>query len=560
MTNGMLFRYSKSQRIPPPPCLRYTSAMGIHWHDVNGIYQIYPRSFKDTNGDGVGDLAGIIDELDYLKGWPDSLGIDAIWLSPIFTSPMRDFGYDISDYNDIDPTFGTLKDFDDLVQRAHELGIAVMIDFVPNHTSSDHPWFQEALKDPASDKRDYYIFRSGKDKAPPNNWLSVFGGSAWEPTPGSADEYYLHSFLPEQPDLNWANPKVQEEMKAILRFWFDRGVDGIRADAVRWMGKDLLFRDDEPNPHFMTSGDPYHQLRHTHSRYSTELDKYLRCMTDVAREYDDRIVIFEDHLDDLTPIHDQIRRIYSIDPGIAAPFNFRAMHTPFSARAFEAMVSSYQHDIPSGGRAFYCFSNHDESRLATRFGEKQARMLSVLQLALPGTPVIYYGQELGMHDSPIPSDRVRDPFELRVPGKGLGRDAQRTPMQWNGSPGAGFTSGDAAWLPIDASYPVVNVANQQADETSSLALYKRLLHLRSEYPLLRSERYETLFIDDSLYVFRRRDDYEEFIVLLNFGETPREYILDNHMEILLSAQGVAYDVPFHAIAPFDGVVARRKRA
>lgn len=537
----------------------YTDSMGIRWHDVNGIYQIYPRSFKDTDGDGVGDLAGVIEKLSYLKGDANSLGIDAIWLSPIFTSPMRDFGYDISNYTDIDPTFGTLRDFDDLVQRAHELGIAVMIDFVPNHTSSDHPWFQEALKNPASEKRDYYIFRSGKDKAPPNNWLSVFGGSAWELVASSADEYYLHSFLPEQPDLNWANPKVQEEMKHILRFWFDRGVDGIRADAVRWMGKDLQFRDDDPNPHFMTSGDPYHQLRHTHSRYSTELDNYLRCMTDVAREYDNRIVIFEDHLDDLTPIHDQIRRIYNIDPGIAAPFNFRAMHTPFSARAFEAMVSSYQADIPEGGRAFYCFSNHDESRLVTRFGERQARMLSVLQLMLPGTPVIYYGQEIGMNDSSIPPDRVRDPFELRVPGKGLGRDSQRTPMQWDSSKNAGFTAGDTAWLPVDASYVAINVADEQAEEASYLNLYKQLLRLRRHYPLLRSERYETLFVDDSLYVFRRHDDYEEFIVLLNFGDTPREYILTDDMEVVLSAQAVSYDSPLRTVAPLDGVIARRKR-
>jgi alpha-glucosidase len=533
--------------------------VGIQWHNVNGIYQIYPRSFKDADGDGVGDLAGIIERLDYLKGSPESLGIDAIWLSPIFTSPMRDFGYDISDYKDIDPTFGSLRNFDDLVERAHALGIAVMIDFVPNHTSSDHPWFQEALRDPTSEKRDYYIFRSGRDGTPPNNWLSVFGGSAWEPLPRSSTEYYLHSFLPEQPDLNWANPKVQEEMKNILRFWFSRGVDGIRADAVRWMGKDLELRNDDPNPHFMTDGDPYHQLRHTHSRYSTELDNYLKCMTDVAREYDNRIVIFEDHLDDLTSIHDQIRRIYSIDPGIAAPFNFRAMHTHFSARAFEAMVSSYQSDIPASGRAFYCFSNHDESRLVTRFGEQQARMLAVLQLTLPGTPVIYYGQEIGMSDSLIPVDRVRDPFELRVPGKGLGRDPQRTPMQWDSSENAGFTAGAATWLPIDASHVSINVVDELADKASHLNLYRQLLRLRADYPLLRSERYETLFVDDTFYVFRRQDDYEEFIVLLNFGDTPREYILDDNMETIVSAQNVSYETPLHTVAPLDGVVARRKR-
>ncbi len=527
------------------------------WAHRNGIYQIYPRSFKDELSDGVGDIYGIMKRLEYLKGKPDSLGIDAIWLSPIFTSPMRDFGYDISNYTDIDPMFGTLEDFDALVERAHALDIAVMIDFVPNHTSSDHPWFQEALRDPASDKRDYYIFKQGNAGAPPNNWLSVFGGSAWEPV--DSNEYYLHSFLPEQPDLNWANPVVQEEMKRVLRFWFDRGVDGIRADAIRWMGKDVEFRDDEPNPHFMTSGDPYHQLRHIHSRFSPELDAYLRCLTDVAREYDGRIVIFEDHLDDLTPMSEQIRRIYTIDPGIAAPFNFRAMHTPFVARAFENMVSSYQGSIPEGGRAFYCFSNHDESRLVSRFGEQEARMLSVLQLMLPGTPVIYYGQEIGMRDGIIPAHRVRDPFELRVPGKGLGRDPQRTPMQWDGSKNAGFTTHAIPWLPVDTSYLTVNVTAEQHDEASFLHLYQRLLQLRRDYPLLRSERYETVFVDESLYVFRRHDEYEEFIVLLNFGLTPREYILAEDMEILVSAQNVAYSAPLHDIAPLDGVVARRRR-
>lgn len=529
------------------------------WAHRNAIYQIYPRSFKDESGDGVGDLYGIMQKLDYLKGGPDALSIDAIWLSPIFTSPMRDFGYDVSDYTDIDPVFGTLRDFDVLVQRAHELGIAVMIDFVPNHTSSEHPWFQEALRDPTSDKRDYYLFKSAPEGALPNNWLSVFGGSAWEPVPGRPQEYYLHSFLPEQPDLNWANPAVQEEMKNILRFWFDHGVDGIRADAVRWMGKDLEFRDDAPNPHFMTQGDPYHQLRHIHSRFSPELDYYLRLMTDTAREYDGRIIVFEDHLDDLTPMNDQIRRIYGIDPRIAAPFNFRGMHLPFHAPAFERMVSDYQAAIPAGGRAFYCFSNHDESRVVSRFGERQSRLLTVLQLMLPGTPVIYYGQEIGMRDGAVPEDRIQDPFELRVPGKGLGRDPQRTPMQWDGGRNAGFSDAERTWLPVDASHATINVEGELHDRTSLLHLYRSLLRLRTQYPLLRSERYETVFIDDSLYVFRRCDDYEEFLVLLNFGDTPREYILGDDMEVIISAQSMRYEGPLHEIAPLDGVVVRRRR-
>lgn len=523
--------------------------------------QIYPRSYFDSSNDGVGDLPGITNVLDYLKGTPDSLGIDAIWMSPFYPSPMKDFGYDVSDYCGIDPQFGTLDDFDRLVAEAHRRGIAIMIDFVPNHTSSEHPWFQEALLSRDSEKRDYYIFRDPKaDGTPPNNWLSVFGGSAWE-LHEETGQYYLHSFLPEQPDLNWENPAVREEMGNALRFWFDRGVDGIRVDAIRWMGKDLAFRDDPPNLNFVTGQDPYHIVRHEHSRYSPELNKYLAYIASVAEEYDERIIIWEDHLDDLTSIEDQIMRIYGINPSVAAPFNFQAMHIPFGARSFADTINHYQNSLPDGAHAFYCFGNHDESRLVTRFGERQARMLAVLQLMLPGTPVIYYGQELGMKDGTIPKERVRDPFELRVPDRGLGRDPERTPMQWTPGYQAGFTTVDKTWLPLTDNYQTVNVETERQDPHSFFVLHKRLLQLRKDYPQLGSSEYKSAYVGDDLFAFWRAGIESNFLVVLNFQDDHLEMSVPGGGRLELSAQNNEYSELGGGLVmqPYDGIVIRYPR-
>jgi alpha-glucosidase len=528
------------------------------WSEVDTIYQIYPRSFKDTNRDGVGDLRGIIEKLDYLKGGEQSLGVDAIWLSPFSPSPMKDFGYDVKDYCDVDPLFGTMDDAEELIAEAHERDIAVMMDFVPNHTSDEHPWFIDALASPKSDKRDYYIFRDPlPDGSPPNNWLSVFGKSAWEyhePT----KQYYLHSFLKAQPDLNWENPAVQEEMKNVLRFWFDKGVDGVRADAVRWMGKNTELLDDPINDAFHPEQDPYHAVKHIYSRYSPELDSYLRMMTSVAREYPGTIIIFEDHLDTLSPTEDQVRRIYSIDPEISAPFNFQPMHTEFSARDFSNMVNTYQEYLPEGARPFYCFSNHDESRLATRFGDKQARMLAVLQFSLPGTPVMYYGQEIGMTDGDISPNQVQDPFEKRVPGKGLGRDPERTPMQWG--PEGGFTEPDVdSWLPTSDTQREVNVKIQQTDPKSSLKLYQRMLSLRTEHETLRDGTYEHGHTDDDLFMFWRVGKEDRFLTVLNFSENDTALDIPEGGTVIVSAQNVVAGQSTDAmktIAPLDGLLIR----
>ena len=529
------------------------------WSEMNALYQIYPRSFMDTNADGVGDIRGIIEKLDYLKGEKKSLNIDAVWLSPFFPSPMADFGYDVKDYCDVDPLFGNMNDIDELIEKAHAREIAVMVDFVPNHTSAEHPWFVDALSASDSDKRDYYIFRDAlPDGSPPNNWLSVFGGSAWEyhePT----RQYYMHSFLKEQPDLNWENPAVQEEMKQVLRFWFDKGVDGIRADAVRWMGKNTEFLDDPINDAFLPGQDPYNAVSQRYSRYSPELDSYLRTMTSVAREYQNRVIIFEDHLDSLSPVESQIRRIYSIDQDVSAPFNFQPMHTEFNARSFSDMVNTYQEYLPKGARPFYCFSNHDESRLASRFGEKQARMLTVLQFSLPGTPVMYYGQEIGMTDGDIGPNQVQDPFEKRVPGKGLGRDPQRTPMQWSDEHLAGFSKAAESWLPVSDSHKEVNVKIQQTDPSSSLQLYRQMLDLRTEHETLREGVYEHAYTDDNLFMFWRAGEKDRFLTVLNFSETNAEVHLSEGGTVVISSGnqlvGQKTDT-IKTIAPFDGLLIR----
>lgn len=529
------------------------------WSEVNVLYQIYPRSFMDANGDGVGDLRGIIEKLDYLRGDKTSLNIDAVWLSPFFPSPMADFGYDVKDYCDVDPLFGRMDDIDELIEKAHEKEIAVMVDFVPNHTSIEHPWFIDAVSGRDSEKRDYYIFRDAlPDGSPPNNWLSVFGGSAWEyhkPT----RQYYMHSFLKEQPDLNWENPAVQEEMKKVLRFWFDRGVDGIRADAVRWMGKNIEFLDDPINDAWLPGQDPYNAVSQKYSRYSPELDSYLRTMTSVAREYQNRVIIFEDHLDSLSPVESQLRRIYSIDPDVSAPFNFQPMHTEFKARSFSDMVNTHQNSLPDGARPFYCFSNHDESRLATRFGEQQARMLAILQFSLPGTPVMYYGQEIGMTDVDINPDQVQDPFEKRVPGIGLGRDPQRTPMQWNDGHLAGFSEADDSWLPVADTYHEVNVKIQQTNPSSSLQLYRKMLDLRTQHETLREGFYEHAYTDDNLFMFWRAGEEDRFLTVLNFSETNAEVHLPEGGKVAVSAQnnspGQKTDT-IKTIAPLDGLLIR----
>ena len=415
-----------------------------NWREINAIYQIYPRSFMDSNSDGVGDLRGVIDKIDYLHGNKDSLGVDAIWFSPIFTSPMADMGYDVSDYCGIDPLFGTMADFNDLVEAAHKRGIKIMLDFVPNHTSDQHPWFVESRTSRTNDKHDFYVWRNAKpDGSPPNNWMSIFGGPAWEWDEGRG-QYYLHTFLKEQPDLNWDNPQVREEMKQVLRFWMERGVDGLRADAVRWISKDPELRDDPPNE--LWQGDEntvnkFDSVHHRYSRYGDNLFGYLRELTDVVAEYDDRIIIFEDYPDGIYSTKDQYLGFYNINPEIAMPFNFEGLWLDFYADAFRTFVTEFQGMLdPNLHRPVYCFGNHDNWRMVSRYGgAEQARLVAFMQLSLPGLPTVYYGDELGMPNTPIAHEDIQDKSAISSADDSVGRDPERTPMQWHKGQYAGFS-------------------------------------------------------------------------------------------------------------------------
>ncbi len=489
----------------------------IRWQEVNGIYQIYPRSFKDSNGDGIGDIPGIIDKLDHIKGAEDSLGIDAIWLSPFYTSPMADFGYDVSNYTDVDPIFGTLDDFKRLVDEAHTRDIKVMVDYVPNHTSDEHPWFEASRSSRDNDKRSWYVWRDPKpDGSPPNNWLSVFGGSAWE-YDETTGQYYLHSFVAKQPDLNWDNPAVRSAMMDVLRFWLSLGVDGIRADAVRWISKDADLQDNPINPKYREGEDPYHAQLQRYSRYGSKLFAYLKEMADVVEEYPDGIILFEDYLDQYMDKREQYCNFYAVNPRIAAPFNFDGMSMPYSASAFRKYIDDFQKIIGNELRPFYCFSNHDQMRLATRFGASQARLIALLQLTLPGIPVIYYGDEIGMRNVEIPPEMVHDPFEKLTPGLGLGRDPERTPMQWTSDAHAGFST-HTTWLPVSKDYAVNNVQSENLDEHSPLSYYRKLLALRRSSAIQVGIYEEWAGSSDNVFGYIRRGEHDALLILLNMSD------------------------------------------
>lgn len=484
------------------------------WWQRGVIYQIYPRSFQDSNGDGIGDLRGIAHRLDYLR----ALGVDALWISPIYRSPMKDFGYDVADYCDIHPIFGTLEDFDRLIREAHHRGLKVVLDFVPNHTSDEHAWFRQSRASRENPKRDWYIWRDPRpDGGPPNNWLSNFGGSAWcldEQT----GQYYYHAFLPEQPDLNWRNPEVVEAMLGVLRFWLDRGVDGFRVDVIWHLIKDAEFRDNPPNPTWTPDENPFHELLPVYTTDRPEVHGVIARMRQLFDQYRERVLIGEIYL----PV-ERLVHYYGHDmSGAHLPFNFQLLLAPWDARHIANLIEEYEAALPAEGWPNWVLGNHDNHRIASRVGAAQARIAAILLLTLRGTPTLYYGDEIGMHDVDIPYERVQDPFERNVPGRGLGRDPERTPMQWDGSKGAGFTTGEP-WLPLSHDYALRNVQAQHDDPRSMLGLYRRLIALRRGEPALEAGRFEPFpAVQDVLAYFRRgREGEASFLIVLNLGPRPR---------------------------------------
>jgi alpha-glucosidase len=480
------------------------------WWKHGIVYQVYPRSFQDSNGDGIGDLNGIRQRLDYLR-W---LGVDALWISPIYPSPMADFGYDVADYCDVDPRFGTLGDFDALLGEAHRLNLRVILDFVPNHTSDKHPWFAESRASRTAGKRDWYIWRDpGPDGGPPNNWISNFGGSAWE-FDAATGQYYYHAFLKQQPDLNWRNPEVRAAMHDVLRFWLDRGVDGFRVDVLWHLIKDAEFRDNPENPAFHDGRAEIERLLQVHSADQPEVHDIVRGMRRLIDSYGDRVLIGEIYL----PL-ERLMAYYGEElSGAHLPFNFQLIQARWQAKTLAAMVAEYEAALPAGGWPNWVLGNHDQHRIATRIGVDQARIAAILLLTLRGTPTMYYGDEIGMTDTPIPPEVVQDPWELNEPGLGLGRDPQRTPMQWDATRNAGFTTGKP-WLPLSPDCETRNVAVEAEDPASPLNLYRHLIGLRREHPALMSGRFRLVETEGDVLAYERFDDSERLAIFLNLGRT-----------------------------------------
>lgn len=521
------------------------------------VYQIYPRSFRDSNGDGIGDLAGIHERLDYVTG----LGVDAIWLSPIFPSPMADFGYDVADYCDVAEMFGDLDAFDALLGEVHRRGLKLLLDFVPNHSSTEHPWFVESRSSRDNPKRDWYFWRDpaadgNGDRRPPNNWTSDMGGSAWE-FDAHTGQYYLHAFLKEQADLNWRNPQVRAAMNDVLRFWFDRGVDGFRIDVLWHAVKAENLPDNPPNPAFTPEMGEKLKVLQRHSTHQPEIHEISHAFRTLADSYGERLLVGEICL----PL-DQLMTYYGTPeaPGVHLPFNFQLFEAPWDAAVIGRIIAEYEAALPPGGWPNWVLGSHDAPRLAGRIGEAQARIAAMLLLTLRGTPTLYQGDELGIGKVTIPPERIRDPQDLRQPGRGLGRDGARTPMPWNSGAFAGFGTAEP-WLPLNDDWRTRNVAAQERDEGSMLNLYRRLLALRRRYAALTIGALTLLPGEDEVLQYERREGDERLLVALNFGARERRILLPEGTEVTETLLSTAVKSPSGGLlAPNEGVILRLRHA
>ena len=495
------------------------------WWQRGVVYQVYPRSFADADGDGVGDLPGLLGRLDYLA-W---LGIDAIWLSPIFRSPMRDFGYDVADYRDVDPAFGTLTDLDRLIAAAHERGIRILLDFVPNHTSSDHPWFLDARSSRGAGHRDWYVWRDpAPDGGPPNDLVAQFGGPAWTFDEASG-QYWYHSFLPEQPELDWRNPAVRVAMLDHLRFWFERGVDGFRIDVLWMIAKDAMPWHDGPVTDTPSGfgGNPRDALEHGDG---PDMEARLAELRDAADAFDERVLVGEVYM---APA--RLVRYYGAGGrGAHLPFNFALIVEPWDADAVTRAVAAYESALPPGAWPSWVLGNHDQSRIAARVGPAQARVAAMLLLTLRGTPTLYYGDELGLPDVAVPPGRVVDV---------AGRDPERSPMPWTrGGPHAGFSTAEP-WLPMAGDPATWSVEAQRADEGSMLTLHRRLLALRRSEPALHAGAWSGVEAPDGVVAFDRAGDGTTFRVVLNLRDRPVAVPVGGSWSVTLSTHLDREDQP-----------------
>jgi alpha-glucosidase len=534
------------------------------WWRNGVLYQIYTRSFGDSNRDGVGDLDGVTAHLDYVQ----SLGVAGVWLTPFYRSPMADFGYDISDHTDIDPLFGDLAAFDRLLAAAHERGLRVVVDYVPNHTSDQHPWFVESRSSRTNPRRDWFFWRDAKpDGRPPNNWISLFGGPAWE-LDETTGQHYLHTFLRQQPDLNWRNPEVQEAMFDVARFWLDRGVDGFRVDVAVAVMKDPELRDNPPiedtRPWRGQFGAEWEAQDHIHDFGHDDVYGVWRDFRDMVDGYDRRdgrarVVIGE------VPSHnlEQWARYYGEDlDAMHLPFGFHLLRHDWGSDTLADKVDRVEEALPDGAVSNWVLGNHDQPRIASWAGPQRARVAMMLLLTLRGAPTLYYGDELGMTDVPIPPDRVRDPWEANVPGQG--RDAARTPMPWTPEPNGGFTDPDVEpWLPMGEPGQGIDVATQEAEPRSMLALTRRLIELRNTSHAIAAGSYERRLDDaDGVFAFCRVADGEALFVALNFAGDAARVALPRAGRVLV-ATGLDRDGAVDGeleLGPYEGVVVALDRS
>ncbi len=507
------------------------------WWKHAVFYEIYPRSFADAKNAGVGNLQGIISKLDYLK----DLGVDAIWITPCYPSPQVDFGYDISDYENIAPEYGTLADFDQLVKEANARNIKIVMDLVMNHTSDKHKWFIESRSSKSNPKRDWYIWRDGKDNGPPNNWNSIFGHSAWTLDP-TTKQYYYHFFYPEQPDLNWRNPAVKKAMFDVVRFWLDRGVAGFRLDAITTLFEDPNLKDNKVLAGKNAYGDP--NMANENNDHSPQIHEVLRELRQVINSYPgDRVLVGETYGKDLA---DLCLMYGKNGDEIHLPMNFQfAYINKLSAPDFRARIDEWDNN-PAKGWPVYLFNNHDCVRSYNRYGDgvqndQIAKLMATMLLTLRGTPLLYYGEELGMENrDPRSIDEVYDPIGKLGWPKEKGRDGERTPMQWNADTNAGFSQAKP-WLPVTASYKSHNVAVEEKDPNSILNYYKKLIQLRRVNPDLREGDYKSLNAGDkSVLAYLRGKDNSYVLVALNMSKSAQKIRLQlpeevsRHAKLLIS--------------------------
>lgn len=489
----------------------------MEWWQKSVFYHIYPMSFMDSNGDGIGDLQGIIERLDYLQ-W---LGADALWISPIYPSPFCDNGYDITDYQNIDPRFGTMKDFDELLRSCHSRGMKIILDYVSNHTSDQHPWFKESRSSRINSKRDWYLWADPNPHGgPPNNWLSTFGGSGWE-FDEVTQQYYYHSFLKQQPDLNWRKKEVQEALFDVIRFWLEKGVDGFRVDVMSYLVKDKLLRNNPPNPDYKKHMPSFYKYNPCFSTDQPEVHRIIANMRSLANSYGKKVLLGEIYLP-----ADQLVKYYGMEePGAHLPGNYLLIVEDWKAVNIYNGISNYEASLPKSAWPNWVLSNHDNPRVVSRIGKNQARVAAFLMLTNKGTPIIYYGDEIGMHDAAIAKNSMKDSSEQA-------RDPQRTPMQWSSDPHAGFTQGEP-WLQAADCFETVNVEAQKKDPYSMLYLYKTLIELRQKEPTLVDGDFIPVDVQDDIFAFIRKSESREkrFLIVCNLVHRPCIFEIPEYFDI-----------------------------